>query len=110
LTREQILARKVAGNTEEFPIDGDVVVIRGLTRDESLLVRKAGEDGDLAAADSMLISLGLVEPRMSADDVAEWGASDVAGTLMELSAAIARMSGMSEGAGKSRVSRPRKRS
>ena len=110
LTREQILSRKVAGNTEEYPIGDDVVIIRGLTRDESLSMRKAGEAGDLAAADNMLIHYGLVEPAMSVEDVAAWAVADSAGTLVDLSQAIARLSGMVEGAGKSGVSRPRKRS
>lgn len=110
LTREQILARKVAGNTEEHKIGDDVVIIRGLTRDESLSMRQASESGDLGAADNLLIHYGLVEPEMSVDDVAAWAAADDAGTLVDLSQAIARLSGMSEGAGKSRVPRAGKRS
>lgn len=110
LTREQILARRVAGKTEEFKIGDDVVVIRGLTRDESLSMRKAGEAGDLGATDNLLIHYGLVDPEMSIEDVAAWAAADDAGTLTDLSQAIARLSGMVEGAGKSRVPRARKRS
>lgn len=110
LTREQILARKVAGHTEEHPIGDDVVIIRGLTRDESLDMRTAGEAGDLRAADNLLIHYGLVEPQMSVEDVAAWAAADDAGTLVDLSQAIARLSRMVEGAGKSRVSRTGKRS
>jgi hypothetical protein len=110
LTREQILARKVAGKTEEFKIDDDVVIIRGLTRDETLQMRNAGESGDLAATDNIMIHFGLVEPAMTVEEVAQWAAQDDAGTLVDLSQAIARLSRMGEGAGKSGVPRSRKRS
>ncbi len=106
LTREQILARKVAGKTEIYPIDDGEVVIRGLTRNEALEVREAET---LADKDNLLISLGLVEPTMSPEDVAAWAESDEAGVLAGLSERIGVLSGMSEGAGKSRVPRARRR-
>ena len=107
LTREQILARKVAGKTETFELGDGHVVIRGLTRNEALMVREAET---LADKDNLVISLGLVDPVMSPEDVAAWGESDDAGTLSAISERIGELSGMSEGAGKSRVSRARRRS
>ena len=110
LTREQILARKVIGNTTEHEIGNDTVLIRGLTRDESLEVRRFRESDDLAAADNLVIHYGLVEPSMSIEDVALWASQDEAGALTLLSNHIAEMSGLLEGAGKSRVPTARKRS
>lgn len=110
LTREQILSRKVAGKTEQYALgdgDGSYVVIRGLTRNEALAVREAET---LADKDNLLISLGLVEPQMTPEDVAAWAESDEAGVLAGISTRIGELSGMSEGAGKSRVPRARKRS
>jgi hypothetical protein len=108
LTREQILARKTAGKTEEYPLsDGSgTVTIRGLSRNEALQVRDAGGIGK---GEDLLVSFGLVDPPMSPEDVAEWGEAE--GDFMVitgLSEAIGRLSGMVEGAGKSRVSRARK--
>ena len=114
LTREQILARKTAGNvgnTEEYQLsDGSgTVIIRGLTRNEAIRIRES--DSDMGKRDDLLISLGLVEPAMSPEDVAAWGEADGQFVVMtELSEAIGRLSGMTEGAGKSRVPRARKRS
>jgi hypothetical protein len=111
LTREQILARKVAGKTEEYKLsDGSgTVVIRGLNRNEAIRIRDS--DDELGERDNLLISLGLVEPAMSPAEVAAWGEIEGQFVVMtELSEAIGRLSGMVEGAGKSRVSRPRKRS
>lgn len=110
LTREQILARKVAGSTTEHKIGNDTVIIRGLTRDESLEVRRFRDSDDLAAADNFVIHCGLVEPALSLEDVALWASQDEAGALTLLSNHIAELSGLLEGAGKSGVSRPRKRS
>lgn len=107
LTREEILARKVAGRTEVFDLgDGGEVVIRGLTRNEALAVRGCESTGDM---DSMMISFGLVDPVMSPEDVDTWGSADDAGTMIRLSNRISELSGMVEGAGKSGVPSPRKR-
>jgi hypothetical protein len=109
LSREEILARKVTGlPTETYTIDGvGDVVIRGLTRNEGLAVQKCEDTED---RDNLVISAGLVEPRMSVDDVAEWAANEQAGCMTKLSNRIAELSGMVEGAGKSGVSRARRKS
>lgn len=111
LTREQILARKKAGTTLEYKLsDGSgTVIIRGLTRNEAVRIRESRDE--LNARDDLLISLGLVDPAMSPQDVAAWGEIEGQFVVMtDLSEAIGELSGMTEGAGKSRVSRARKRS
>lgn len=108
LSRDEILNRKKAGKTETYPLSdgsGDVE-IRGLTRDEALQIAEAGS---LAEKDNLLICLGLVNPAMSLADVAAWAGDESAGVLSGLSQRIAELSGMSEGAGKSGVPRPRRR-
>jgi hypothetical protein len=52
----------------------------------------------------------LVDPEMTEDDVRAWGETDDTGTLEVVSYRIGQLSRMVEGAGKSRVSRARKRS
>lgn len=111
LTRDEILARKNAraGGTEQYKLsDGSgTVTIRGLTRNEAIRVRDA--EGGLSARDDLLISIGLVDPPMSQQDVAEWGETEGDFVVItDLSEAIGRLSGMTEGAGKSRVPRTRK--
>lgn len=109
LSREEILARKVTGlKTEPFTIEGvGDVVIRGLTRNEALAVQECETTAD---KDNLMIACGLVEPKMSQGDIAEWGGEEQAGTLVKLSQRIAELSGLVEGAGKSGVSRARRRS
>jgi hypothetical protein len=111
LTREQILSRKVGTATYPHQMGDDVVLIRGLSRNESLEVRYLVDDqGDRKAADNLIIHYGLVEPALSVEDVELWGSQDAAGELTRLSNHIAEVSGLVEGAGKSGVPRARKRS
>jgi hypothetical protein len=99
LTREQILARKIGRGSATLP-DGSTVGIRGLTRDEVLVSHEL--DG-LAAVDSYLISTGMTDPKMTPEEVAMWAAAGDAGDLVAVSQAIALLSGLDEGAGKSSV-------
>lgn len=108
LTREQILARKTIGRTETFVYDGEeIAIIRGLTRNEAL---KCRDLPTVEEQDNLLISYGMVEPQMTPEDIAAWADQDNAGLLSAISSRIGEISKMSEGAGKSRVSRTRKRS
>jgi hypothetical protein len=107
LTREQILARKIGKGTATLP-DGSTVAIRGLTRDE-VLAAQEGTDTS-ADRDNALVALGMIDPKLSIEDVAAWAAAGDAGDLVAVSEAIQELSGLTEGAGKSRVAGPGKRS
>lgn len=97
LTREQILARKLGKGRATLP-DGSTVAIRALTRDE---VIQAQEAETVAEKDNLIISLGMTDPKLSVDDVAAWAAGGDAGDLVAVSNAIAAISGLEQGAGKS---------
>jgi hypothetical protein len=99
LTRAQILARKTGKGTATLP-DGSTVAIRALTRDEALTMQ---ELGTLAEKDNFIISTGMTDPKMTLEDVAAWAAGGDAGDLVVVSKEIAELSGLGEGAGKSRV-------
>lgn len=96
LTREQILARKTGKGTVTFA-DGSQVHVRALTRDEALAVR---DFETIAEQDNFIISTGLVDPKLTVEDVAAWAANDAAGDLAAVSNAIAQISGMAERSGK----------
>jgi hypothetical protein len=105
LTRESILARKTGRGIATLP-DGSTVAIRALTRDEILEFQ--GMD-TLSEKDNYLVAAGMTDPKMSVEDVASWGASADAGDLTAVSDAIAELSGLKKGAGKSGVAAPRRR-
>lgn len=105
LTREQILARRRGEDVVELP-GGGTVKIRALTRDEVLEL----DDAETAAERSnMIISRGLIDPALTVDDVAQWGREADAGDLTIISEEIARISRLTEGAGKRGVARARGR-
>lgn len=107
LTKEQILARRLGRDIVEIDDDGGTVEVRGLNRRESV---EAGNYEDKVERDAFIIATGLVNPVMSMDEVLAWGTKDDGGTLEKVSLRIGELSRMVEGAGKSRVSRARKRS
>jgi hypothetical protein len=107
LTREQILARKTGRGKATLP-DGSTVEIRALTRNEVL---EAGEGTkSTAERDNLIISMGMTDPVLTVADVEAWAAEAGAGDLVAVSDAIGELSGLKEGAGKSRVSASRRRS
>lgn len=114
--KNALLAGDPDDNGEETRIvstfAGDVVV-RRLSRTEVLRLNGARDrdEIDVAAYEQQMLSIAMVTPKMSAAEVAQWQSKDKAGGVIgKVSDAIAELSGLSEGAQKSRVSRARKRS
>ena len=103
LTREQILARKVAGRTEVVPLgDGTAVEVRGITRGEAAEIGKIDserEDAD-KEAEIMALSFGLVNPALTLDEVREWYAGEASGAVQLISDMIRSLSGQAQGQGK----------
>jgi hypothetical protein len=99
LTREQILARKIGKGKATLP-DGGVVSIRALTRDEVLASQEIEDTGE---RENFLIAMGMTDPKLSREDVSAWAAGAAAGDVVAVSDAIAILSGLKQGAGKSSV-------
>lgn len=98
LSREQILARKVAGKTEEVDLgDGGSVVVRGLTRAEAGRVGKIDDEQEVECT---ALHLALVEPALSMDDVRAWQESDDSGTIQRVVDVVQRLSGTAPGQAK----------
>lgn len=106
LTREAILARKLGHDVVELPDGSGTVEVRGLNRGEALRLTAIEDHWE---RDICLVSAGLVDPVMTPDDVRAWGEQDDTGTLEAVSRRIGELSRMVEGAGKSGVSRSRRR-
>lgn len=99
LSREEILARKTGRKTVQLP-DGGEVSIRALTRDE---VYKAEEQKSRGDRDNFIVSKALLDPKLSAEDVAAWGENGAAGDITVILEAVAELSGLKQGADKSSV-------
>lgn len=93
VTKADLLAKR-SGGTRKVDVPGvGQVEVRGLTRGEALSIQKSGA---LEAADmeALLISLAMVDPALTPDEVRQWQDVAPAGELEPISEAIQEMSGL----------------
>lgn len=96
--RETFLKARLPERDVDLPGVGTVRV-RGLSRAEAMRVRDLRDD--LAAAEQLLVTLGLVDPALSAGDVAAWYEAAPAGEIDRLVGPIQELSALGEDAPKS---------
>lgn len=89
VSKEALLQRRLAIEPVELPGLG-VVRVRGLTRGE--MAELQGLDGP--EAERVSISIGMVEPQLTRDEVDEWFDGNAAMEPQPVVAAINRLSGM----------------
>lgn len=88
-----LLAKRGLG-TETVQIEGvGEVVVRGMSRAEALSLQKLG-DLDAAEMERHLVSMAMVEPALTEDEVRQWQEAAPAGELEPVSEAIQRLSGL----------------
>lgn len=80
----------------EIPGVGKVRV-RGLSRAEAMLVRQVE---DVKAFECRMIALGMVEPKLTEDEVEQWQQATTPAELEAITSAILDLSGMAVGADK----------
>ena len=113
---DDLKARLLAGegdSTEKVETHAGVITVRALTRSEVLNLRKGKELGkiDIAEYERRMVAIGMVDPEMTPEDVKVWQDHDKAGgALADVTDKIAELSGLTEGASKSGVSRAGRRS
>lgn len=112
MDKEVLLKRKAGLRTTEVPLDdGEIVVmVRGLSSGEVREIKK--EHPNEAEAENAFIAKALVDPVMTYEEVTLWLSGDPndpddhgapAGDGVAVMQAVADLSGISEGARKSRV-------
>lgn len=77
------------------------VRVRGLSRVEALSIK--GKDMSPAKMERVLLSMALIEPTMTEEEVGRWQKAAPAGQLNDVQQAILDMSGMTKDAAKSDV-------
>lgn len=86
--KNKLLARRLGEDVVE--IDGvGPVRVRGLNRDESIAV---GQCETVEERDRVMLSLGMVDPTMTVDEVAQWQKAAPGGELEDVSRKIAELS------------------
>ena len=100
LDKAALLAARIGEADHE--IDGvGTVRIRGLSRQEVIDLQAL--DGGVDVRERRMVSLGLVDPQLSEDEVAQWQGSSLAGEIEALTVAIGNLSGLGVKADKSGV-------
>jgi hypothetical protein len=102
ISKEELLKKRTRTQDVEIP-DVGTVTIRALTRAEALDV--TNQDMTVAKMEQLLLSLALVEPRLTPEETAEWHTSAPAGELVPLVTAITELSGLNVEAAKEAVKR-----
>lgn len=110
MDKAKLLAKPAAGKSiGEVTIPGvGVIKIRPLTRLESLRVYDATEEKGKGEGEAVLLHLGMVDPRLSLEEVREWQGIEGSSTVIQpVSQGIGVISGLSPGAGKEAYKSPR---
>lgn len=95
LTKEQLTTPRL--REQEVPIEGlGTIRIRSLSRKEVLGLKQF----DGSEFEQRLVSLGMVEPAMTPEDVDAWQAASLSDELEQVTREISRVSGMAKGAAK----------
>lgn len=98
---------KVAVDEEDLVLpSGALVRVRGLSRGEVFMLQKCKADGgikDEAGWERRMVSLALLAPKLTEDQVGNWQDGPAGGDLEELTLKIKELSKLGEGADKSGV-------
>lgn len=100
VTKADLLKQRFGQEPIEIPGVGEVR-IRALSRAEALELQ--GVELPVAEMERKLLSLALVEPKLTEAEVGEWQAASPAGELQPVVTAITRLSGLEPTAAKEAV-------
>lgn len=79
---------------EDIPLRRGTVRVRALNRAEAHLVSKANGSQE---SEALILRFGMVEPKLSKEQVNAWMNADRSGEIEHVIRAITRLSGMGEG-------------
>lgn len=95
------LTSQAAMPQEDVELEGlGTVVVRGLSRYETLLATKGIDETDTLRIEQRMVAMGMVEPVMSEKDVAAWQKASPLGQMKPITSAINRLSGIGTDAGR----------
>lgn len=78
--------------------------VRALNRAEVMAFQKMAADGaDAASVERRLLSIALVDPKLTEDEVGQWQEASLAGELEPITDKVTELSGLDDGAAKEAV-------
>lgn len=103
VTAADLTKDRVSKTEEDYELPGiGTIRIRALNRREAQMVAAAGGPG-VGVKERLMISLSMVQPKMTVDDVGAWEKACVAGEMQDLGTRISDISGVSGGTDKAVV-------
>lgn len=91
MDKNKLFSRRIAEDDVEIPGVG-TVRIRALSREEALAVRD--KRMPIEQLERKVLSAAMVDPKLTADEVAQWQAASSAGEIERVMHAILELSGM----------------
>lgn len=104
-TPEQ-LTKQRAGEEDLLLPSGMLVRVRGLSRGEVFMMQKSRADGGIKteqAWEQRMVSLALLQPRLTEEQVMDWQQGPAGGDMEDLTRKIQYLSKLDDGADKSGV-------
>lgn len=100
MDKEALLAPRIAVRTEEVPVEGGTVTVRGLSRMELILAQKL--EHDRPKQEQFLLSVAMVEPELTEGEVKAWQKQiGTCGEIETVARKINELSGLGKDAAKS---------
>lgn len=107
IEKATLLAGYLPSRDVPLPSGGGTVKVRGLTRHEAVeLQRAAGED--VAELEIGACAAGMLEPKLTQDEVRAWRLATIAADVQAVAGAISELSNLDEQAGKGPTSHSRR--
>jgi hypothetical protein len=109
--KAKLLAKRTgAAATKTVVVNGVDVTVRALTRAEVLEAQKHHDGSDVATIEAAMLSVALVDPVMTVDEVRQWQEVSPAGELEPVTDALSELSKINVGAAKETYKSTRGRS
>lgn len=90
IDKAKLLTRRCPEADVELPDGAGTVRVRGLTRAEVMEISKAGQD----RAEALALSLAMVDPKLTEDEVREWTAAAGFGEIEAVNLKVNELSGI----------------
>lgn len=100
MDKAQLLANRVALNTEDVPIEGvGTITVRGLSRYEFMVAQKKHPD-DVLLQERFILAAAMVDPAMTEADVEAWQKASGPLEINAVALVVNRLSGVTPDAAK----------
>ena len=90
MDKKSLFARRLG--TQAVELDAGPIIVRALSREEAMSLR--GKEMPLQVMERRLLSLAMVDPEMTEDDVRQWQEASPAGEIETVTNAVLALSGM----------------